>query len=508
MADIERWSGVDNDNTLTVPDGAPEGWDGQDVNEWGREAMASVRRMWELDELRNLVVLTGGGKAGVVRNSDTQLTIQNIDRTTALPAGRRIRVDNGVAATKWCTVVTAVLSGSDTVVTVEPDPDSDGTGTALGTGQVTFTTGPDHLVDDGSGTDSTPFTEVEVGDRIRITAGSRNLGIWRVTGVNVNERELDLEPVPGASYALVADGPTAITVTWIDDVGTLPAASLVDVYIPGSHTDAQAPATGVDPLTVPYSEILGSAAYEQRRQMVIRELAEGSDEFVADDANRLVRVKVPGGGLPETFELGPKLDSPAGAGDAGKIIQVNTAGDGFEVRAGTPIARAMRQWSGGDTSLFAVGLAPVVLINMFLPGPAPNGTTRAWRIRCGIHVNEVAPQNMTYSLHVGPNGNAGDPVVYALSIGVGSTGGVRLFRMPSLERSGTSLSAFDVSTPAPVNPSEAGYHNFPYGVLLIPAVGEDTLTLTWTPSIGGAGVSLKDDTYLEAEFSADISFTP
>ena len=40
---VYKWSTTAADNNSAVPDGAPEGWTGAQVNNWGRETMAAVR---------------------------------------------------------------------------------------------------------------------------------------------------------------------------------------------------------------------------------------------------------------------------------------------------------------------------------------------------------------------------------------------------------------------------------------------------------------------------------
>lgn len=54
------WTQADASNTAPVPNGAPEGWFPSDVNNWGRQVMGAVKRMWTW---MNPTATTGGTSA-------------------------------------------------------------------------------------------------------------------------------------------------------------------------------------------------------------------------------------------------------------------------------------------------------------------------------------------------------------------------------------------------------------------------------------------------------------
>ena len=120
MSDIKVWSDVDDNNTAAVPDGAPEGWKGANVNNTIREVMASVRRWYDdpewLDPFYKLAV---EGAPSLVKDSDTQFTITNKDATSILTVGKVVRVSFSGTNTSICRVVSSTPSGSDTVVIIE-----------------------------------------------------------------------------------------------------------------------------------------------------------------------------------------------------------------------------------------------------------------------------------------------------------------------------------------------------------------------------------------------------
>lgn len=51
------WNQTDSSNTSPVPNGAPEGWFPSDVNNWGRQVMGAVKRVWAW---MNPTATTGG----------------------------------------------------------------------------------------------------------------------------------------------------------------------------------------------------------------------------------------------------------------------------------------------------------------------------------------------------------------------------------------------------------------------------------------------------------------
>lgn len=118
---LYKWSTTASDNDSAVPDGAPEGWLGQNVNDWARESMARIREHASdaayIDENYNLGTV---GAKTITRISATQLTIANCDATAYFTAGRRIRV---VGATTDHGFVTSSSYGAPTT-TVNVSMDS------------------------------------------------------------------------------------------------------------------------------------------------------------------------------------------------------------------------------------------------------------------------------------------------------------------------------------------------------------------------------------------------
>lgn len=117
---LYKWSTTAASNNSAVPDGAPEGWLGQNVNDWARESMARIREQASdaayIDEVYNLG--TPSAKT-ITRGSDTQLTIANCDATSHFTTGRRIRV---VGATTDHGYVTSSSYGApNTTVNVTMD---------------------------------------------------------------------------------------------------------------------------------------------------------------------------------------------------------------------------------------------------------------------------------------------------------------------------------------------------------------------------------------------------
>lgn len=87
MADIKTWSSAAASNNSASPDGAPEGWAPADVNNWGREVMAAVRRQHEQAEWIELGF-------SISRATATSFKLEG-DRTGDAVAGRRLRADDG-----------------------------------------------------------------------------------------------------------------------------------------------------------------------------------------------------------------------------------------------------------------------------------------------------------------------------------------------------------------------------------------------------------------------------
>lgn len=47
MSDLKTWNSAAASNTMAPPHGCPEGWNPNQVNDWGRETMAAIRRWYE-----------------------------------------------------------------------------------------------------------------------------------------------------------------------------------------------------------------------------------------------------------------------------------------------------------------------------------------------------------------------------------------------------------------------------------------------------------------------------
>lgn len=264
MADLEQWSTTAASNNLTVPDGAPENWTGSQVNNWGRETMASVRGRFELDQWRNLVVEPGGTKRTLTRVSATVVKIVGINYTAKIFAGERIRVVNAVATAVEGVVVSAVLNGSDTDVTVKLDGSADGTAD-IGAGNLTFAAAGGTITSDGSGGGGpSPFTGIASGDRVRITGSVSNNGYYDVTGATGT-----VLTVTPRYFTMVNEGPVAAASYWIDDTQDVPSAPLADFFIAGSHTDQIKATAGTDPTEFPKIENLADGAFKREADMSV-----------------------------------------------------------------------------------------------------------------------------------------------------------------------------------------------------------------------------------------------
>lgn len=319
MADLERWSADANQNDLVPPDGAPENWVGENVNDTLREAMAAVRRVWESDGLRNILVLPNNTKLAVLRDGDRQFSVVGADLTTSFPVGQRVFVGN-VTTQKWASVLSATFTGGNTVVVVQPEGDDQGDGPALGTGSVTVVGNTGVVTDDGLGTDPTPFSAFKVGDLLSISQPTLNEGFWQVTAV-ASGNQITLATPFNLTADTVNEGPVALTIHRIDINGTLPA-SITDVYLQGTQTEDYLQEVNFQkPATLARQFYLGAAAFRQPRQLVIGELHDGAKDFVADDASRLVRVEE--GATPRKFKLGAKIEDPTSAADQGSSLVVD-----------------------------------------------------------------------------------------------------------------------------------------------------------------------------------------
>lgn len=117
---LYRWSTAAANNNASVPDGAPEGWLGANVNNWARETMAQVRAHASdaayVDETYQLASV---GTKSLTRNSTTQLVVQGCDATAHFTADRRIRIVG--ATTDHGFVTSSSYSAPDTTVNVVMD---------------------------------------------------------------------------------------------------------------------------------------------------------------------------------------------------------------------------------------------------------------------------------------------------------------------------------------------------------------------------------------------------
>lgn len=117
--EVYKWSTTAGSNNSAVPDGAPEGWTGANVNNWARETMAQVRaQASDASYIDETYQLASVGTKTLVRDSTTQFTVQACDATSVFTAGRRIRVVG--ATTDYGYVVSSSYSTNTTVtVTME-----------------------------------------------------------------------------------------------------------------------------------------------------------------------------------------------------------------------------------------------------------------------------------------------------------------------------------------------------------------------------------------------------
>jgi hypothetical protein len=118
--DIYKWSENAADNDDNPPDGAKPGWFGEDVNDWGRETMASVRRWFSAPQWINpFYHITSSADPVLVRFSATVLHCTNKNLTSVLAKGDRLRVTDLSVATHEMTVLSATWDGAKTIITIE-----------------------------------------------------------------------------------------------------------------------------------------------------------------------------------------------------------------------------------------------------------------------------------------------------------------------------------------------------------------------------------------------------
>jgi microcystin-dependent protein len=114
---LSDWSKTPGSNNAAVPNGAPDNWTGKDVNNWGRQTMATVRTWYDDPEwLSVLNDVTPIGAKTITRDNVSTFRIVGCNAAVYFNVGRRIRMSG--AATAEAHVASANFSGSDTVVTI------------------------------------------------------------------------------------------------------------------------------------------------------------------------------------------------------------------------------------------------------------------------------------------------------------------------------------------------------------------------------------------------------
>ena len=117
---LYRYSTVAADNNSAVPDGFPEGWTGQQVNNSMREFAAAVRtHISDASYVDETYLLSSVGVKTLVRNSTTQIQINSCDATSHFTAGRRVRIVG--STTDYGFVTTSSFSSPNTLVNVTMD---------------------------------------------------------------------------------------------------------------------------------------------------------------------------------------------------------------------------------------------------------------------------------------------------------------------------------------------------------------------------------------------------
>jgi hypothetical protein len=99
--EIYEWSMSASNNGLTSPEGAHDNWTGKQINDWGRETMAVVRRWYDDPEwlsITNDLVGTAPRGAKTVQKIDaSSFRVVGCDATAYFTAGRRVRMREGVS---------------------------------------------------------------------------------------------------------------------------------------------------------------------------------------------------------------------------------------------------------------------------------------------------------------------------------------------------------------------------------------------------------------------------
>lgn len=120
MAEMNLLSATAASNNAAVPDGAPEGWTGANVNDVVRELMAKLAR-WYADPafVEPTFQLATVGAKSLTRVSATRIDILACDASAIFTAPRRIRIVG--ATTDYGHVVSSTFNTPNTEVTVEMD---------------------------------------------------------------------------------------------------------------------------------------------------------------------------------------------------------------------------------------------------------------------------------------------------------------------------------------------------------------------------------------------------
>jgi hypothetical protein len=379
MSSINTWSTAAASNNQAVPNGAPEGWFGGDVNAWGRETMAAVRTLWERDLWRDVTMQTTGSRYTLVRDSDTQVTIQSVDLTSVLVAGDRIRVMNSVSAVIYADITTSTYSGGHTVLVITPDEgDADGT-SLLTTGNISFAT---NVITRTSG--SWVTDGFVTGDRLRIAGHATNNGYYVVSSVVA--LTMTLTPVASAGYVVNDASAAAGNCYRISSVGVLPAAPLQQVDVCGAHTDQERlqDLGGFNPLSFVTHEKLGDAAYGRESELV-----------VAEAANALAL-----------------NGDTQGAGNG---IDADTV-DGSHLTDILGLSGGLFQPVTGDTSGVWTVWTPVTgLTGVTVPGTPDSVETYLLTFRILMLITDNAAGNLQLRAYLGPLGTIADPVLFTTS---------------------------------------------------------------------------------------------
>lgn len=114
MTDIKNWYATAAGNDISGPPDYPqEGWSPNEVNDWGREVMAAVRRWYNDPEWLDL-----NASSTITRVSDTQFTVSGVDATGWFTMGRRVKL---VGASTAYGFVTSSSFSTNTTVNVTMD---------------------------------------------------------------------------------------------------------------------------------------------------------------------------------------------------------------------------------------------------------------------------------------------------------------------------------------------------------------------------------------------------